>query len=176
MRIFVDAMGGDNAPQAPVEGTIEALRRFPSLEVDLAGVLSEVEPLLKDCDDVRGRIRLVDAPEVITNHDHPAMAVRRMKKSVSWGMREYGDSALCTLRTPPIPVSLPRAEIWDILQENISQSRTENCTVNTCSIRSGITPDRNPYIRMSSIRRTMSCSILSADSSPIITRKKVFGN
>ena len=69
-----------------------------------------------------------------------------------------------------------RAEIWDILQENISQSRTENCTVNTCSIRSGITPDRNPYIRMSSIRRTMSCSILSADSSPIITRKKVFGN
>ena len=83
MRIFVDAMGGDNAPQAPVAGTIEALRRFPKLEVDLAGVLSEVEPLLKDCDDVRSRIRLVDAPEVITNHDHPAMAVRRMKKSAT---------------------------------------------------------------------------------------------
>ena len=28
MKIFLDAMGGDNAPQAPVEGAIEALRRF----------------------------------------------------------------------------------------------------------------------------------------------------
>ena len=34
MRIFVDAMGGDYAPQAPVEGTIEALRRFPEIEED----------------------------------------------------------------------------------------------------------------------------------------------
>ena len=36
MRIFVDAMGGDNAPQAPVAGTIEALRRYPGLEITLA--------------------------------------------------------------------------------------------------------------------------------------------
>ena len=62
MKIFVDAMGGDLAPQAPVEGSIEALRRFPGLEVVLAGDLSQVEPLLKDCDDVRGRITLCDAP------------------------------------------------------------------------------------------------------------------
>ena len=31
MRIFLDAMGGDNAPQAPVEGALEALRLFPDL-------------------------------------------------------------------------------------------------------------------------------------------------
>ena len=36
MRIFVDAMGGDLAPQAPVEGTVEALRRNPELTVTLA--------------------------------------------------------------------------------------------------------------------------------------------
>ena len=83
MRIFVDAMGGDNAPQAPVAGTIEALRRFPSLEVTLAGVLGEVEPLLKDCEDVRSRITLVDAPEVITNNEHPVMGVRTKKKSAT---------------------------------------------------------------------------------------------
>ncbi|MBR3494882.1 MAG: phosphate acyltransferase PlsX [Clostridia bacterium] len=83
MRIFVDAMGGDNAPQAPVEGCLEALRRFPALEITLAGVLSEVEPLLKDCDDVRGRITLVDAPEIITNHDHPVMGVRTKKQSAT---------------------------------------------------------------------------------------------
>ena len=81
MRIFLDAMGGDNAPQAPVAGAIEALRRWPELEISLAGVLSEIEPLLTDCDDVRGRITLVDAPEVITNHDHPVMGVRTKKNS-----------------------------------------------------------------------------------------------
>ena len=83
MRVFLDAMGGDNAPQAPVEGAIEALRRFPELEISLAGVLSEIEPLLKDCDDVRSRITLVDAPEIITNHDHPVMGVRQKKQSAT---------------------------------------------------------------------------------------------
>ena len=83
MRIFVDAMGGDNAPQAPVEGAIEALRRYPEISVVLAGVLSEIEPLLGGADDVRGRIELVDAPEIITNDESPVMGVRRKTKSAT---------------------------------------------------------------------------------------------
>lgn len=83
MRIFVDAMGGDLAPQAPVAGTIEALRRFQQLEVVLAGDLKQVEPLLVDCDDVRSRITLLDAPEVITNHESPVMGVRTKKNSAT---------------------------------------------------------------------------------------------
>lgn len=81
MRIFLDAMGGDNAPQAPVAGAIEALRRFPQLEIILAGPIGQVEPLVKDCDDVRGRLTLLDAPEVITNHESPVMAIRSKKQS-----------------------------------------------------------------------------------------------
>ena len=83
MRIFVDAMGGDFAPQAPVEGAVEALRRYPNIEITLAGDLKQVEPLLKDCDDVRGRITLLDAPEVITNHESPVMGVRTKKNSAT---------------------------------------------------------------------------------------------
>lgn len=83
MRIFVDAMGGDNAPQAPVEGAIEALRRFPEISVVLAGVLDQIEPLLAGADDVRDRIELVDAPEVITNEESPVMGVRRKTKSAT---------------------------------------------------------------------------------------------
>ena len=83
MRIFLDAMGGDNAPQAPVAGAVEALRRFPQLEISLAGDLSQVEPLLNGCDDVRGRITLVDAPEVITNNESPVMGVRTKKRSAT---------------------------------------------------------------------------------------------
>lgn len=83
MRIFVDAMGGDYAPQAPVDGAIEALRKYPGLEITLAGDLNAVQPLLKECDDVRDRITLLDAPEVITNHESPVMGVRQKKRSAT---------------------------------------------------------------------------------------------
>ena len=83
MRIFVDAMGGDFAPQAPCEGVIEALRKYPELEVTLAGVIGEIEPCLKDCDDVRGRITLLDAPEIITNHESPVMGIRSKTNSAT---------------------------------------------------------------------------------------------
>ena len=83
MRIFLDAMGGDNAPQAPVEGAIEALRRFPALEITLAGVMDQLTPLVKDCADVRDRITLLDAPEIITNDESPVMGVRTKKNSAT---------------------------------------------------------------------------------------------
>jgi len=83
MRIFVDAMGGDNAPEAPCRGAIEALRKYPDLEVILAGVLSEMEPWLTDCDDVKSRMTLVDAPEIITNHESPVMGIRTKKDSAT---------------------------------------------------------------------------------------------
>ena len=92
MRIFLDAMGGDFAPQAPVAGAVEALRRFSDLEITLAGALDQVEPLLKDCDDVRSRITLLDAPEVITNNESPVMGVRTKKKSATvLGMLQVRD-------------------------------------------------------------------------------------
>ena len=83
MKIFVDAMGGDFAPQAPVEGAIEALRRYPNIEVVLAGVIPEIEKYLVSCDDVRSRIELLDAPEVITNDESPVMGVRRKTNSAT---------------------------------------------------------------------------------------------
>ena len=83
MKIFVDAMGGDFAPQAPVAGAIEALRRYPEIEVVLAGVIPEIEKHLADCDDVRSRITLLDAPEVITNEESPVMGVRRKVNSAT---------------------------------------------------------------------------------------------
>lgn len=83
MRIFVDAMGGDFAPQSPVQGALEALRRYPEIEITLAGVLPEIEKYLVDCDDVRSRITLLDAPEIITNDESPVMGVRRKTKSAT---------------------------------------------------------------------------------------------
>ncbi len=81
MRIILDAMGGDNAPQCTVAGAMEALRANQDLKVTLAGPVKDIEPLLTECDDIRSRILLDDATDIITNHDAPVMAVRQKKNS-----------------------------------------------------------------------------------------------
>lgn len=74
-------MGGDHAPAAPVAGSLEALRRDPNLSIRLAGPIEVLKPLVTDTQDVEGRLTLVDAPELITNHDAPAMAIRQKRES-----------------------------------------------------------------------------------------------
>ena len=83
MKIYVDAMGGDLAPEAPVKGALAALRTYPSLEIILAGKLDEVTPFLTDWDDVKSRLTLEEAPEVITNHESPVMGVRKKVNSAT---------------------------------------------------------------------------------------------
>ncbi len=94
-HIYLDAMGGDDAPNCTVLGAVEALRRNPALRVTLAGTLSAIEPLLTGADDVRDRIALVETPDIITNHDSPVMAVRQKKQSaVVMGMLKLRDKEI----------------------------------------------------------------------------------
>ena len=81
MRIFVDAMGGDFAPKAAIEGTAEVLRATPDLHVTLAGVQEAMAPYLDKLKYVAGRVKVIETPEVISNHDSPVMAVRQKKGS-----------------------------------------------------------------------------------------------
>ena len=83
MKIYVDAMGGDLAPEAPVKGALRALRQYPSLEIILAGKLDEVTPFLGDYADVKDRLTLEEEPEVITNHESPVMGVRKKVNSAT---------------------------------------------------------------------------------------------
>lgn len=45
-KIAIDAMGGDNAPQALVEGANQALRDFSDIELVLYGDEAKIKPLL----------------------------------------------------------------------------------------------------------------------------------
>ena len=81
IHIYLDAMGGDNAPQCTVEGAKEALRADKDLKITLGGPKAQIEPLLKDCDDIRDRLLIDDCAEIITNHDAPVMAIRQKKQS-----------------------------------------------------------------------------------------------
>ena len=81
VHIYLDAMGGDNAPQCTIEGALEALRADKDLKITLGGPKDEIEKRLTDCGDVRDRIAVDDCPEIITNHEAPVMAIRQKKQS-----------------------------------------------------------------------------------------------
>lgn len=78
MKIAVDAMGGDLAPAAAVEGALRAARDY-NLEVLLVGRTSVIAPLLEKDGPVPRGIEIVEAPDVVEMHDEPAQAVRRKK-------------------------------------------------------------------------------------------------
>jgi glycerol-3-phosphate acyltransferase PlsX len=81
VRIVLDAMGGDHAPQAACEGAVLALRADKELHILLAGDRGIIEPLIQDAGDIADRLSVIDAPEMISNHESPAMAIRQKKDS-----------------------------------------------------------------------------------------------
>ncbi len=72
MRIAVDGMGGDHAPEAVVEGAAQAAAEWPDLELILVGQADRVQPLVER----HSGLRLRPATQVIEMHEHAAQAVR----------------------------------------------------------------------------------------------------
>ncbi len=79
--IAVDAMGGDNAPAAIVAGCLEALREMDDIHILLCGPEEELRSQLKDAGNLTDRITIVHAPDVISMHEAPMMAVRKKTDS-----------------------------------------------------------------------------------------------
>lgn len=80
MRIAVDAMGGDHAPQVNVDGAVAAAREF-GIATLLVGRAAELERLLKESDYTGGDIDILDAAEVVTMDEHPVAALRKKRDS-----------------------------------------------------------------------------------------------
>ncbi len=77
MRIAVDAMGGDHAPKAIIEGVMLAQEDFPELEFLLFGKETEIKKYLKN----EKNIRIVHTDEKIESDDEPVKAIRRKKNA-----------------------------------------------------------------------------------------------
>lgn len=83
MKLALDAMGGDNAPQINIDGAKLALQKLDSLEkIYLVGD----EATLKTACEAAGlasdsRVEIVHAPEVVTMEENGIMAVRQKKNS-----------------------------------------------------------------------------------------------
>jgi glycerol-3-phosphate acyltransferase PlsX len=78
MRIAVDAMGGDFAPQSIVEGAVDAARTF-DVEIILVGQRAAVEHELAKHDGRAAKIEIMDAPDTIRFDEQPALAVKTRK-------------------------------------------------------------------------------------------------
>lgn len=76
-KIAVDAMGGDNAPQAIVEGVNQALADFSDIEIQLYGDEAKIKPYLKAND----RVSIIHTDEKINSDDEPVKAIRRKKQA-----------------------------------------------------------------------------------------------
>lgn len=81
IRIAVDVYGGDNAPGCVIDGALEALRAMDDVSILFCGAQAEVEGLLNGREYDAQRVSIVDAPDIITNHESPTLAIRRKLNS-----------------------------------------------------------------------------------------------
>lgn len=75
MRILVDAMGGDLAPDEIVKGAVHAQQELGA-EIVLVGQRAAIESCLRN---EQAKLEIIDASEVITMDDDPSTATRRKK-------------------------------------------------------------------------------------------------
>ena len=92
MRILIDGMGGDYAPEEIVKGAVKAASEI-SETVVILGPEDEIRKQLKANRWKGENIEIVNATEVISNEEFPAMAVRKKKDStIVKGMNMLKDS------------------------------------------------------------------------------------
>ena len=93
MRILIDAMGGDHAPDAIVQGAIDAAKEF-DVQIVLVGrgetILQSLSKM--GLDTLPKGIEIANADDVVDMHDDPANVVRRKKdSSMVVGLRMLAD-------------------------------------------------------------------------------------
>ena len=89
MKIILDAMGGDHAPEAPVLGAIEAAKAYGA-QITLMGRGEEILEVLKknNIENLPAGMEICHADDVVDMHDDPANVVRKRKgSSMVMGLR-----------------------------------------------------------------------------------------
>ncbi len=82
MKIILDAMGGDHAPQAPVMGAVQAAKNF-NAQITLVGKGDQILEVMRKngIADLPAGIEIANAEEVVDMHDDPANVIRKKKNS-----------------------------------------------------------------------------------------------
>ncbi len=80
MKVILDGMGGDNAPEEIVKGAVEATKIIDE-EICIVGLPSAIEKELKKNKYTGNQIRIIPATETISMEDSPVKAIRRKTDS-----------------------------------------------------------------------------------------------
>ena len=82
MKIILDAMGGDHAPEAPVLGAIEAAKTYGT-EITLVGRGEEILEVLKKngIENLPAGMEIAHADDVVDMHDDPGSVIHKRKNS-----------------------------------------------------------------------------------------------
>lgn len=89
IRVALDAMGSDNAPQVEIEGAAQALRELPpTFRVQLVGRTADIEAGLSKAGVTdRSRLEIIEAPEVVGMGEKPLQAIRgKPNSSIAVGL------------------------------------------------------------------------------------------
>ena len=82
MKIILDAMGGDHAPEAPVMGAVQAAKAFGA-QITLVGQGEKILEVLRSngIQDLPAGIEIANADDVVDMHDDPATVIHKRKNS-----------------------------------------------------------------------------------------------
>ena len=81
IRVAVDAMGGDNAPDEIIKGAMEAVALREDIQVLLVGKEELIREKLKGYSYREQQVEIVNATEVIETAEPPVAAIRTKKDS-----------------------------------------------------------------------------------------------
>jgi glycerol-3-phosphate acyltransferase PlsX len=80
LTVAVDAMGGDHAPAAVIDGAVQAARSLP-VAVALVGPADRLRAELDRRDTTGAVLSVVDAPDVVAMDEAPLVALRRRPRA-----------------------------------------------------------------------------------------------
>lgn len=81
IKIALDAMGGDYAPEAPVQGACDAVKEYKEIKIVLVGDEAVLSKLLKKQKNTSSRITIMHASEAIGMEESPVQAVKEKKNA-----------------------------------------------------------------------------------------------
>lgn len=94
--VVIDTLGSDAGPEMVLKGACTALEQFPDLTICFTGDEKLISEKLKEAGADLSRVKIIDAPDVITNFDHPVMAVsQKTNSSLVKALLETGSNEEC---------------------------------------------------------------------------------
>ncbi|MDA9190297.1 phosphate acyltransferase PlsX [Alphaproteobacteria bacterium] len=83
LRIALDAMGGDNAPEIVIDGASLARERHPDLQLTLIGDSTKISELTKKYKNLSD-VKIIHADDMVAADEKPSQALRHGKKTSMW--------------------------------------------------------------------------------------------